>query len=155
MPAERTPAVIDASVAIKWFVPEVHTDAALTYLDDRFERHFPDHFYLEVASTLWKKVVQRGELTEEDGRDILALITRLCGTAHASPTLLEPAFEIALQTRRTIYDSLYIALADRLKCVAVTADEKLLNAVRGGAYAHRVHWVADPFTSAIPDTPDN
>ncbi len=57
--------------------------------------------------------------------------------------LLDEAFEIALVTRRTVYDCLYIALAERLGSVVVTADQKLYNATRGGPYAPRVHWVGD------------
>lgn len=62
--------------------------------------------------------------------------------SHPTAGLLHEAFEIALVTRRTVYDCLYIALAERLGCV-VTADRKLYNATRGGPYAPRVHWVED------------
>ena len=64
-------------------------------------------------------------------------------TVHSAGALLDAAFEIALTTRRTVYDCLYIALAERLDCVAVTADAKLYNATPGGPYAARVHWVGD------------
>jgi predicted nucleic acid-binding protein len=141
-PAPKTPVVVDASVGMKWFVPEPHEAEALALLDDRFDRHVPAHFYVEAASRVWKKVVQRGELSEEDGRDVRTKLGRVRATIHPTGNLLDPAIEIALVTRRTVYDCLYIALAERLDCVAVTADERLYNATRGGPYAGRVHWVA-------------
>ena len=44
---------------------------------------------------------------------------------HPITTLIEPAFEIALATGRTVYDSIYLALATALDCKLVTADKKL------------------------------
>ena len=44
------------------------------------------------------------------------------------------AFEVALATRRTVYDS-SLALAERMGCLAVTADMKLYHVTRGGPYA--------------------
>lgn len=149
-PVPKTPVVIDASVGVKWYVPELHDAEALALLDERFDRHVPAHFYIEIASTVWKKVVQRGELSEDDGREMLTKVGRVRATIHPTGTLLDPAFEIALATRRTVYDCLYIALAERLDCVAVTADERLYNATRGGPYAARVHWVGDPLGTAPP-----
>ena len=34
--------VVDASVAVKWFLPEIHSEAALRYLDGDYERVAPD-----------------------------------------------------------------------------------------------------------------
>ena len=57
VPTPKTTVVVDASVGVKWFVSETHEVEALALLNDRFERHVPNHFYIEVASTVWKKVV--------------------------------------------------------------------------------------------------
>jgi predicted nucleic acid-binding protein len=46
-----------------------------------------------------------------------------------SDTLVEAAFAIAAAFDRTVYDSLYIALAIDCQGQLVTADEKLANAV--------------------------
>lgn len=142
--ATPVPVVVDSSVGLKWYVPEVHSGEAVRLLGEAFEPHVPGHFYVEVASTLWKKVVLRGELTEEQARDLRNALDEVPALSHPTAGLLDEAFEIALATRRTIYDCLYIALAERLGCVAVTADAKLYNATRDGPYAARVHWVGDP-----------
>jgi predicted nucleic acid-binding protein len=144
-PTPRTLVVVDASVGMKWYVPEPHDVEAGKLRDARFDRHIPAHFYVEVASTVRKKVVQRGELSQDDGREVLTKVGRVRATVHPTGTLLDPAFEIALLTRRTVYDCLYIALAERLDCVVVTRRRKALqrDAGRGGPYASRVHRVGD------------
>ena len=48
--------VVDASVAVKWFVPENHTAEALCLLDARFRRHIPVLLQTEVGQTIWKKI---------------------------------------------------------------------------------------------------
>lgn len=63
---------------------------------------------------------------------------------HAVQPLLESAFDIAIATGRTVYDSIYLALAISLGRKFVTADEKLCNALRAGPFAEDVLWVTDP-----------
>jgi predicted nucleic acid-binding protein len=138
------PVVVDASVGLKWYITEPHSGAAALLLGGAYEPHVPSHFYVEVASTLWKKVVLRGELTEDQAREVRAALDEVPVVSHPTSGLLDEAFEVALATRRTVYDCLYVALAERLGCVAVTADERLYNATLGGPYAARVHWVGDP-----------
>ena len=41
------------------------------------------------------------------------------------------AFDIASQTRASVYDALYVALAEREGCDLATADEKLIKALPG------------------------
>ena len=48
------------------------------------------------------------------------------------------ALEIAIAYRRTVYDSLYIALAVARDSILVTADDKLANALSGGPLAAHV-----------------
>jgi predicted nucleic acid-binding protein len=136
--------VVDASVAVKWFVPEIHSEEALRLLDAGFRRHVPVLLHTEVGQTIWKKVYQRKEIVPADGRSILRglMVTPL--EVHAVAPLLEPAFDIALATGRTVYDSTYLALAVALGCKLVTADRKLYNALRASAFAADVTWVADP-----------
>ena len=43
--------------------------------------------------------------------------------------LLEKAFDIANACDRTVYDSIYVALAEQSRCELVTADERLVNAL--------------------------
>jgi predicted nucleic acid-binding protein len=140
-----TPIVVDVSTGLKWYVSEIHSTDAARLLSGEFELHAPSHFYVELASVLWKKVVLRGELTEGQARDVRVAAAEVPLVSHPTTGLLGEAFEIALATGRTVYDCLYIALAERLGCTVVTADRKLYNATRRGLYSVRVHWVGDAF----------
>src|SRR5205085_5475716 len=81
--------VVDASVAVKWFVPEDNSAEALLLLDARFRRHVPVLLQTEVAQTVWKKVYQRRELDAVDGRDILDSLMITSMEIHPVTPLLE------------------------------------------------------------------
>jgi len=51
------------------------------------------------------------------------------GHRLASYDLIHDAFAIAAQFKRSVYDSVYVALAMSLQTHLVTADERLANAV--------------------------
>jgi predicted nucleic acid-binding protein len=59
----------------------------------------------------------------------LASLERNKLTTVPSLTLLKSAFGIATAFDRTVYDSLYLALAIHLNVHFVTADERLANAL--------------------------
>jgi predicted nucleic acid-binding protein len=65
-------AVVDASVGVKWFVPEVHAAEARQWRNGPDDLHIPAFFFdLEIGNILWKKV-QRAEITRADADLILA-----------------------------------------------------------------------------------
>ncbi len=150
-----SPLVVDASVVIKWHVAEVHSDAALRLLgDDVPALHVPDLVFPEVGNILWKKV-RRGDLTEEQARGIARLVTVAPVSVHPSSPLLEAALEIATRTGRTVYDSLYVALAVQIDGRVVTADEKLYNTLKDGPLGANILWVEDDLgIPAVPDAED-
>ncbi|MEK6604283.1 MAG: type II toxin-antitoxin system VapC family toxin, partial [Nitrospirota bacterium] len=47
--------VVDASVAVKWLVPEIHADAARRILSPNNELLAPDLIWAEVGNVIWKK----------------------------------------------------------------------------------------------------
>ncbi|MBV8312361.1 MAG: type II toxin-antitoxin system VapC family toxin, partial [Planctomycetaceae bacterium] len=65
--------VVDAGLAIKWYVPEVHEAEAKRFLDPAFTLHAPDLFFPEFGNMVWKKarLLQVPEVTEDEGRLIL------------------------------------------------------------------------------------
>jgi predicted nucleic acid-binding protein len=132
--------VVDASVGVKWFVPEVFQADAQRLQNAAFQLHFPTLFDLELANILWKKI-RKGELTRNEADVILAQIPLLPVTRHAIAPLLASAFDLAVQTQRTVYDSLYLALAIQLGGRLVTADQKLCNAPSATQWAPHLCWV--------------
>ena len=47
--------VIDASVAVKWFVPEIYSDVASTLLDSKHHLIAPDLLFIEIGSVVWSR----------------------------------------------------------------------------------------------------
>ena len=129
--------VVDSSVAVKWYVPETGSQLAAALLDEGYELHAPDLLSAEFGNVLWKKF-RRGDLTGPEVRSIARALPTVPLHIHPSLTLLEGALEIALETRRTVYDSLYLALSVALSCTLVTADARLSNALRDSPLARHV-----------------
>jgi predicted nucleic acid-binding protein len=134
--------VVDSSVAAKWFFLEPHSEEALTLLDNRHELHAPDLLLMEVDSVVCKRIRTR-EITVRLGREIRAALRRSPVRFHPSEPLLEPAFELAVDTRQSIYDCVFLALAILLRGQMATADRRFFNSMHASRYADAVCWVAD------------
>ena len=132
---------VDASVAIKWFVEEIHAEAARCLLEDQYALYAPDLLWPECGNIL-RKEVRRGELTAQEARLIRAGLEQQRLHITPSSLLLEPALEIALDTGHTVYDSCYVALAMLRESPLVTADQRLFQALRETDYAPYLVWVA-------------
>lgn len=127
--------VIDASVAAKWFLPargETLADEALELLGRyaKAEIRFvvPDLFWAEFGNVLWK-AVRQGRWTKVAAETAIAVMKGRGLLTIPSHKLLDEAFAIATVFDRTVYDSLYVALAVDSKAHLITADEKLANAL--------------------------
>ena len=121
--------VVDASVVVKWFVPEIHSEAARRLLTSPHEYTAPDLLFAEAANTIWKKV-RRQELTAEEGPPLVADIGRVAVETVSCRALAEDAFALANATGRTVYDAMYMVLAVRLNTRLITADDRLEAALR-------------------------
>ncbi|MGH9459029.1 MAG: type II toxin-antitoxin system VapC family toxin [Thermoanaerobaculia bacterium] len=91
----------------------------------------------EFGNILWKKM-RRGDITKEEAIEILKAFAALPLDVYRSAALLPAAFEIAVTLDRSIYDSLYLALATTEDCSLVTADSKF-HAVVGRELVGRPH----------------
>ena len=121
--------IVDASVVVKWFVPEIHSDAARRLLVLPHEYVAPDLLFAETANTIWKKI-RREELTLEEGQQLVADIGQIAVESVPCRALAEDAHALANATGRTVYDSMYVALAVRLDTHAITADDRLEAALK-------------------------
>jgi predicted nucleic acid-binding protein len=134
--------VVDASIAVKWFVPEIHSELAARLLDAEFIVSAPDLIGPELGNTLWKKV-RRREITPKEAAEILKTFPSLGVEIYPSSALLSSAFEVAVVLDRTVYDSLYLALAVAQDGALVTADQKFHAAVIESTLASHVRWIGD------------
>jgi predicted nucleic acid-binding protein len=125
--------VPDVSVAAKWYVPakdEEFVDESFELLDLykalKIDFVVPDFFWAEFGNVLWK-AVRRGRMQEEQALLALSDAQQWGIETIATKHVLDRAVSIALANGRTVYDSLYVALAVQKDCPMVTADERLVN----------------------------
>jgi predicted nucleic acid-binding protein len=121
--------VIDCSSAFKWVVAETDTPKAIRLLDD-FEKGncellAPDLFPTEIGNALLMSE-RRKRIGVGEGAVLFADVLCFSPILHRAVPLLPRAYEIAYQYQATIYDCLYVALAEREQCEFISADDKLV-----------------------------
>ena len=116
--------VLDASVALKFFLPEVESDAALRLLASRLVFAAPDIFPLELIAAV-TKYHRRKLINLDEARAIEAAVGNIAVDLHPWQLLLAPAFELSLLLHHGVYDCLYLALARQLAVPLTTADRKM------------------------------
>jgi predicted nucleic acid-binding protein len=128
--------VCDASVIFKWTVPgssEADAGDALALLQDHLSgarRIFvPALLFYELANIL---VCGKAKASLPVIRQELALVHALALDVQLpSPGGDVAAARFARETRISVYDATYLALAASLRCDLVTADRKLIRSVKG------------------------
>ena len=130
-----TTLVLDASVAVQWPLPAA--DEALkakavellhSYVNGQIQFIVPDIFWAEFANVLWK-AVRQGRYSVNDAKTAISSALDRDFPVVPSKNLLPAAFAIALRFGRTVYDGIYVALAEAMGCDLITADERLANAL--------------------------
>lgn len=134
--------VVDANVAIKLVLPEIHSEAASRLLNGAYSLLIPDFFFPEIGNILWKRV-RRGETTIENAQEDLGTLIGVSLQIHPSLPLMPLALDIAVRIEQAVYDCVYLALAVTHGCQMVTADERFFNALRRDPMAAHLCWVED------------
>lgn len=137
-----TTCIVDASVAVKWFLIEPHSDAALRLRSPGYRLHAPALLDLEFHNTVAKKI-RRDELSIREGREMLGAVERIPMQRHPDALLLPYAYELAVMTQRSVYDCQYLALAIQLQGRIITADSKFYDALKAGQLVEHLTWVED------------
>ena len=123
--------VVDASVGVKWVVPEPDSEDALALFNAgmRGEADFvaPDVYLPEVANALRKHVHLTGKLTHDEARGALDDVMEGLPELTPSDGLVTQALELALAFEHAAQDCLYVALAIQRSCTVVTADRGMLS----------------------------
>ena len=134
--------VIDASVAIKWFVQEeLHAEAVSIF--DRDELLFaPDLLVAEVTNTAWKKVRQ-GQISTAMAEQIATTICSGKPLLYSSRSLNGRALQIALSLGHPVYDCYYLACAELIGGSLITDDRDLFRTASSGGITADVRLLAD------------
>ncbi|HUO07285.1 MAG TPA: type II toxin-antitoxin system VapC family toxin [Phycisphaerae bacterium] len=125
--------VVDSCVVAKWILPETDSLQAQRLVTDAGTSSMKlvvlDLAFAEVSNAIWKRHRQKG-ISLERARELVRELEAL----HSLPLQIEisqkfirPAFEIATQYGRSMYDALFLALMQERGSRGVTADEPLYN----------------------------
>jgi predicted nucleic acid-binding protein len=132
--------VVDANVAVKWVLTEIHSEIAQCLLDDAHELLVPDFFFSEIGNILWKRV-RRKETTLELAQNDLTVLMGGDLQIYPSLPLMPMALEIAVRVDQAVYDCVYLALAVTNQCQMVTADERFYNAIYRDILSPYLCWI--------------
>ena len=128
--AGETLVVADASVVVKWFVEEEHTDAALRLRDDYVDRTVdiasPSLLPYEVLNALR----YNPGLGERQLKEIVEALDKYClWLAPLEGDLAYACVENSMRHGISVYDSAYISLGQIREIPVYTADRRLMNRV--------------------------
>ena len=132
--------VVDASVALKWFLQESDSPSANALIDRDVRLIAPRFLHAEVANGLWKAGL-RQQISRVEAHGFLGNIERLITAWHPDYDLVAEALDFALRLRHPIYDCLYLVLAQRRGTCCVTADKRLVAAAPKGLAITLADWV--------------
>lgn len=137
--------VVDASVAVKWFVEERGHAAALRASED-LDLAAPDRLLLEVANVLRRKVKQR-EIATHQAAVAVSRLPGLIDTIVPSASILDRAFDLADRLDHSVYDCAYLACALHLDIRLLTADGRFAGKARLGGFGSSISDFAEHSTS--------
>lgn len=130
---DRPSLVVDASVAIKWVLPEPGQERALEildlYLDEKLNLLAPYLLISETGNVLWKRVA-RGELEPEAAQRCFEELLLASPLLLDSSIVSRSALLLAFAHGQTMYDCLYLAWALERGCGLITADRRFFDAMR-------------------------
>lgn len=123
-----TAALLDTSVAVKWFLPEEDSVRAInlqeSHVRDEVQLYAPDILLMELANAL-----RYSPLTSaEEIPQALELLSELnITTIEFELEILFSAVTLSLENNLAIYDSYFLALAQALELPLITADRRMLS----------------------------
>lgn len=126
--------VVDASVAVKWLIPEEYSEKAMKLLEawvkQELELNAPRLLRLEVTNAL-TKYAARGLLKVEQLVQGFQIFREIAITySDEDWQLIEEALNASTTMDLSIYDAIYIVLAKKLNATLITADGKLVDKIK-------------------------
>jgi predicted nucleic acid-binding protein len=127
-------AIVDASVAVRWFVQGPGDERAAPWQGEP-TLVAPDLVLAEAGNALWR-YVRSGQLQIEEAASILQQVPLSIARLVETGDLVGDALLLASRLDHPVYDCVYLALAQREKLQLLTLDRKLAKlALRAGLHA--------------------
>jgi predicted nucleic acid-binding protein len=134
--------IVDASVAVKWFVVETDSLVADELSASNHRLFAPRLILTEVANALGRKVMA-GLMSVAEARVYFRALPQYFDGVLAVDELIEPALENAYTIRHPIYDLIYLEAARRRDAQLVTADRRFTAKIAGTDLARHVTLLSD------------
>lgn len=136
-------AVIDASLAAMWGIPEAFTDRALAlvkqWAKEGIQPIAPSLILPEITNAFYKRVT-RGEIDLTTAMKALHIVLGFGIEIREEPGIHSRAMELAHQLKRpNPYDCHYLTLSEIHHCLLWTGDERFYNSVKGPF--PRIKWI--------------
>lgn len=128
--------VVDASVALKWYLSEPDSEAALALLDSHHRMIAPDLIVAELCNAAWR-LIRRRQMLVGQMQIVANGAPRAFARLHDLGSLAPRAGGIALAINHPAYDCFYLALSEVQDVPLVTADRKLVTKLAGTPFAAR------------------
>lgn len=127
--------VVDASVAVKWILdePPLSSQAKNLYQLSKAGKYkliVPELFDLELASAINKRI-KKGMLSIRKAVDLQGLMMGFPFVEYSDRELSDVALENAYRYDVSVYDGVYLALAEIYGAPLITADQQLIKACKG------------------------
>jgi predicted nucleic acid-binding protein len=129
--------VVDASVAVKWFVFEEGHLSAVGLLEQNQVLVAPDLIFSETANVLWKKL-RKGEVTVDQAEAACRALPDFFQGVISSSWLSAEAVAFANRLNHSVYDCIYLACSEQLAAKLVTADKRFVSRIRNADLSHLV-----------------
>jgi len=119
--------VVDASVIVKWIIPEEESDKAGTLRDllarGELSLYSPRHAIVEVANALTLHPFVK--LSEDNIVDAISALEEMVTLADLTEKEWRTAIKLAREIPTSVYDSAYLSLCLNMDMKLITADSKL------------------------------
>ena len=134
--------IVDASVAVKWFVAEQDARIADEIANSGRRLFAPQILLAEVANALMRKATI-GLMSTADAQRYWRSLTNYLDGLIAVDDMIEPALLNACELRHPIYDLIYLETARRLGAQLITADRRFITKLANTDLARHVTHLSD------------
>jgi len=128
--------ILDASVVIKWYFMKNESELDIAnYFYEKVGKNeiiiaSPDLIIYEVLNFFTSKL----EVPLEKINEIISELKDIIFIINTDSTIALKSFEISRKIKKSVYDSIYVALSELLGCPLITADNKLKQDAKTNGY---------------------
>jgi predicted nucleic acid-binding protein len=126
--------VVDASVALKWYVAEADSAAARILFVGEQDVIAPELLVAEISNASWK-LLRRGEIDRTQHVRIAEEIGGMLSRLVPLHRLVARAAVLAHDLDHPVYDCFYLALSEAENAPLITADRRLIARVARTPFA--------------------